>query len=260
VNALDHDKERVRDYWDNIPCGTWTTRSEVGSAEYFDEMDRARYALEYYIPPFAEFEHWSGKKVLEVGFGQGTDMVHFARAGAAYTGIDLTGIGHEIARERLKVCGLSADLRVGDAENLPFEDGLFDLVYSFGVIHHTPDTSRAARELIRVCKLGGDVRAMVYNRRSLFALQAYIVHGLLRGHPLRRLTDIFASHIESPGTKAFTRSEARQLFGGLSPLTVRAVVTPYDLRIGRRRFLPRWTHRIVPSRYGFNLLVTGTKP
>jgi len=260
VNTLDHDKEQVRDYWENIPCGAWTTQSEVGSAEYFDEMDRARYALEYYIPDFAEFERWQGKKVLEVGFGQGTDMVRFARAGALYTGIDLTGIGHEIARKRIEVCGVCADLRVGDAENLPFDDDSFDLVYSFGVIHHTPGTSKAAKQLIRVCKPGGQVRAMIYNRRSLFALQAYIVHGLLRGRPLRSLTDIFASHIESPGTKAFTRREANDLFCGLSPLAVRAVVTPYDLRAGRRRFLPRWTHRLVPSCFGFNLLVTGTKP
>ena len=260
MNTLEHDKQQVRHYWENIPCGTWTTQSEVGSAQYFDEMDRARYALEYYIPDFAEFERWRGTKVLEVGFGQGTDMVRFARAGALYTGIDLTGIGHEIARKRLEVCGVAAALHVGDAENLPFDDDSFDLVYSFGVIHHTPDTPKAAKELIRVCKPGGQVRAMIYNRRSLFALQAYLAYGLLRGRPLRRLTDIFASHIESPGTKAYTRREAKELFRGLSPLAVRSVVTPYDLRVGRRRFLPRWTHRLVLPCFGINMLITGTKP
>lgn len=253
-------KEQVRASWNESPCGIWTASSEKGTREYFEELTSARYELERYIPGFAEFERWKDKKVLEVGFGQGTDMYSFVKAGAAYTGIELTEAGFDLARRRLELLGMKADLRIGDAEKLPFDDDAFDLVYSFGVIHHTPDTEAAARELIRVCKEGGEVRAMIYNRRSLFALQAYIVYGLLRGRPLRGLADIFASHIESPGTKAFTIREARALFEGLSPLRVAPRVTPYDLRLGRRRFLPQWMQSITPSVLGFNLLIKGQKP
>lgn len=254
------EKEQVRAAWNESPCGIWTTSSEKGTRKYFEELTGTRYELEHFIPEFAEFERWKDKNVLEVGFGQGTDMYSFVKAGAAYTGIELTEAGFDLARRRLELLGLEADLRIGDAEKLPFDDDTFDLVYSFGVIHHTPDTQAAARELIRVCKEEGEVRAMIYNRRSLFALQAYVVYGLLRGRPFRGLIDIFASHIESPGTRAFTIREAEALFEGLSPLQVKPQVTPYDLRLGRRRFLPRWMRSLTPSILGFNLLIKGQKP
>ncbi|MDA2915012.1 class I SAM-dependent methyltransferase, partial [Acidobacteriia bacterium AH_259_A11_L15] len=96
-------------------------------------------------------------------------------------------------------------------ENLPFPSEHFDLVYSWGVIHHTPDPAAAADEITRVCKPEGDVLVMVYHRRSLVALQAWLVYGLLRGRPWRSVGRILAEHVESPGTRAFTRGEARRL-------------------------------------------------
>ncbi len=101
---------------------------------------------------------------------------------------------------------------------------------------------------------------MIYNRHSLVTLQAYLIYGLLNGRPLRPLSEIIASHLESPGTKAYTASEARQLFAFLDNLRVTPVVTPYDLRIGRHRFLPSWMAKLVPARLGYFLVVEGTKP
>jgi ubiquinone/menaquinone biosynthesis C-methylase UbiE len=166
----------------------------------------------------------------------------------------------ETTRRRLRAEGLESDLRVADAEHLPLADGTFDLVYSWGVIHHTPDTGRAAREILRVLRPGGRLCVMVYNRHSLVAAQAWLRYGALRGRPMRSIADVLAHHVESPGTKGYTAAEAGELFAGASAVKVETVVTPYDMRIGRRRFLPPWTWRTIPSRLGWFHVVTGVKP
>jgi SAM-dependent methyltransferase len=101
-----------------------------------------------------------------------------------------------------------------NAETLPFPDGQFDLVYSWGVIHHTPDMAAAAREIARVCRPGGRVCRMVCNRRSLFALQGRLVYGCLRGKPGRPIEQIAAAHFESPGTRLSTKKDLLTLFPG----------------------------------------------
>lgn len=146
----------------------------VGTRAYFAEVERARYELEPFIPGFAQFEHWRGKRVLEVGVGLGTDFVRFVRAGADATGVDLTHASVELVRQRLVQDGLYAELEVADAEELPFEDSTYDLIYSWGVLHHTPDTRRALGEIRRLIRPGGEARIMLYSRRSWVALGVWI--------------------------------------------------------------------------------------
>ncbi|GAF88071.1 unnamed protein product, partial [marine sediment metagenome] len=102
-------------------------------------------------------------------------------------------------------------IKVADAENLPFPDNTFDLVYSWGVIHHSPDTIRAFEEILRVARPGGKIKIMIYNRKSLITFYLYIKHGLLEFKPFRRISDILYHHVESPGTKAYTISEVRNI-------------------------------------------------
>src|SRR5260370_37108854 len=135
-------KSLVKAHWEQEPCGTRGLISE-DRLEFFRRLEHERYELEPYIPPFAQFELGRGKQVLEIGVGAGTDFVRWVRAGADATGIDLTEHGIALVRERLKLEGLSAKLQVADAETLPFETGSFDIVYSYGVIHHTPNTIKA---------------------------------------------------------------------------------------------------------------------
>ncbi len=253
-------KRSVREFWNTTPCGTRDVVAEEGSPAFFRAIEQRRYLLEPFIRDFARFSERRGERVLEVGVGAASDHVNFARSGANLTGIDLTPHAIKLAGKRLAMEGLSSDLRVGDAERLPFPDASFDFVYSWGVIHHTPDTPRAAREIVRVTRPGGSVCVMIYQRRSLVALQAWILHGLLKGRPWRSLGDVVWSHIESVGTKAYTSAEARRLFAGLTDVRVTPVVTPYDVRIGRARFLPRWVQRLVPSRLGWFLVIEGRKP
>ena len=225
-------KDRVRTYWQAEPCGTSTTTAEPGTAEFYADVERKRYELEPFIPGFAEFERWRGKRVLEVGVGLGTDFVRFARAGANATGIDLTEAAVAAVRDRLVLEGLEADLLVADAEELPFPDGEFDLVYSWGVLHHTPGTDRALAEVRRVLRPGGQARIMLYSRRSWVALGVWLRHGLLRGAPHKTPTELLARWMESPGTKAYTQAELDALFAGFSDVRYERFVTPYDRRVG----------------------------
>ena len=89
-----------------------------------------------------------------------------AKAGADYTGIDLTEAAIELARKRFALSQLNGEFRVSDAENLDFDDASFDLVYSHGVLHHTPDIEAAVREIYRVLKPGGRAIVMLYHRGS----------------------------------------------------------------------------------------------
>lgn len=225
-------KERVRTYWQAEPCGTSTTDAAPGTAAFYADVERQRYELEPFIPGFADFDRWRGERVLEVGVGLGTDFVQFVRAGAEATGVDLTEASVDAVRERLALEGLEAVLRVADAESLPFGDGEFDLVYSWGVIHHTPDTERALAEIRRVLKPDGEARIMLYSRRSWVALGVWGRYGLLRGRPWQMPTGLLARWMESPGTKAYTQRELDALFARFSDVRYERFVTPYDRRVG----------------------------
>ena len=140
----------IHEFWQAQPCGTSYAKSEAGTREYYDEIEAARYRLEPFIPDFAEFPRWHARRVLEIGVGAGTDFINFARAGAILTGVDLTPAAIQHARERLEHEGLNAEVLVADGEALPFDDGSFDLVYSWGVIHHATSPQRVIREVRRV--------------------------------------------------------------------------------------------------------------
>jgi SAM-dependent methyltransferase len=159
-------KSRVHDFWQANPCGVKFASGEIGTREFFDAVERHRYQTEWHIPQVANFPRWRDSKVLEVGCGLGTDAVNFARAGARYTGVDLTEASIALVRKRFELERLTGDLRVADAEALPFQDDSFDLVYSHGVLHHTPDTWRAIDEIHRVLRPGGTAMVMLYHKNS----------------------------------------------------------------------------------------------
>lgn len=182
ITAYD-DKREAIEQWTNDPCGLSGAQGlEIGSKAFYERVDKNRY--EEYAPwmkSTLEFAKFSGKKVLEVGFGMGTDLFQFASAGASVSGIDLSPEHLRIARLRFSAAGLDADLWLGDAEDLPFEDGAFDAVYSFGVIHHTPDAEKAVAEIRRVLRPGGQAIIGVYHRCSAH----YLFYVLLESYLLR---------------------------------------------------------------------------
>ena len=160
--------ETVAEYWNRRPCNLRHSPSEVGSRQYFDEVEARKYFVEPHIPAFAEFERWQGKKVLEIGCGIGTDAVNFARAGADYTGVELSEASLALARRRFEVFGLKGRLLEANAELLDqvLAADSFDLVYSFGVIHHSPHPDAILRQARRLVRADGELRVMVYARDS----------------------------------------------------------------------------------------------
>ncbi len=162
--------EQVQSYWDRRPCNIRHSTKPPGTREYFDEVERRKYFVEPHIPKFAEFPRWQNKRVLEIGCGIGTDTINFARHGARVTAVDLSEKSLEMARRRAEVYGLADSIqflhRSGEALTgvLPAEP--YDLVYSFGVIHHTPHPDRVLEQIRNYVCPGGTVKIMVYHRYS----------------------------------------------------------------------------------------------
>ena len=202
-------KRQVHQFWNEQSCDTQVAEAAKHSRDYFDQIERFRYFDQPFIHSFAQFTRYRGCRVLEVGFGAGTDFIQWLRAGANVSGIDLTEEALENVRERVACYGLPQpeQLFAGDAEQLPFPDDTFDLGYSFGVLHHTPDTERSMAELVRVIKPEGEFKVMLYNRHSIYVLNRWVRFALLKGRPWKSFRWVLWNHNESIGTKGYTRRE-----------------------------------------------------
>jgi SAM-dependent methyltransferase len=264
-------KDAVRSHWQGQPCGTRDLPT-ADRRRFFEQLERERYALDPAVRPFARFEEGRGRRLLEVGVGAGTDFVSWVRHGAIATGIDLTDQGVELTRERLALEGLTADVRVADAERLPFANDSFDMVYSWGVLHHSPDTPRAVREVHRVLAPGGLARVMIYHYPSWGCFMVWGVSSLAKGRPWESPRKAVFDHLESPGTKVYTLAEARDLFRDFARVEVRSQLGNGDLLLMRpsekyRRWYHRAAWKLYPrplvramgDRLGTLLLVEATK-
>src|SRR5438876_8760910 len=289
-------KERVRAFWQANPCGTKFSDAEIGTREFFERIEAHRYAKEWHIPDAADFPGARGLRVLEIGCGLGTDGAQFAKAGADYTGVDLTDAAVDLVRKRFELFGLPGEFRVADAESLDFADESFDLVYSHGVLHHTPDTARAVREIHRVLKPGGRAIVMLYHRGSynyrigirvlrragarLLKSESglRIVHRLtaepidsLREHA--RLvkgntngylaSDEFLSQSTdgagNPLARVYSRRETRELFRDFRKVELRAYFLNKRFIPLIGNLLPRSVESALASRWGWHLWIYATK-
>lgn len=264
-------KKDVHDFWNEASCGENLYLKGSNKDSYLAQMKK-RYELEPYIESFAGFEDGNGRDVLEIGVGLGADHQRFAQAGARMTGVDLTSRAVEHTRHRLAEFGLKSNLREADAEALPFADESYDLVYSWGVLHHSPNTAVAINEVWRVLRRGGRARVMIYNKHSLVGYMLWLRYALLAGAPWRSLTDVYSHHLESPGTKAYTEKEARKLFEQFAEVNISTVLTHGDLLdsdAGQRHrgkllsiakcLWPRRLFRLVLPRHGLFMLIEARK-
>jgi len=256
----------VHDFWNRGSCGE-VYAGQGTDQERYAQVSKLRYELEPYLCPFARFEEAQDKDVLEIGVGMGSDHQKLAEARPrSLRGLDLTDRALEHTRQRFQAFGLHSELASGNAEKLTFADNSFDFVYSWGVIHHSPDTPQAAREILRVLRPGGVARVMIYHRRSPVGWMLWTRYALLSGRPWIGLDEIYARYLESPGTKAYSAAEARALFAGAA--SVRTIVTPClgDLlegEVGQRHrgplltvakaLWPRWLIKAVARHIDFGL-------
>lgn len=263
----------VQQYWNNRPCNIRHSRKTVGTREYFDEVEARKYRVEPHIPGFAEFERWRGKKVLEIGCGIGTDTMNFARAGAEVTAVDLSDESLAVARQRAEVFGLEHRITFyqANAEELsatvPVDT--YDLIYSFGVIHHTPHPERVLQQLRQYTRPGTVVKVMLYYRYAWKVLWICLTYG--KGQ-FWRLPELVARYSEAesgcPVTYIYNRAEGRELLahGGLR--TTRAAVEHiFCWRIPdyvEYRYVKEWYWRWMPEplfrwlerRWGWHLCLT----
>src|SRR5437868_12392905 len=159
----------VQAYWDRRPCNIRHSSAPVGTREYFEEVEARKYFVEPHIPGFAQFEHWRDKDVLEIGCGVGTDSISFVRNGARLDIVELSSESLALTKKRFEVFGLQANFIPGNAEEIAqlLPPGKkYDLIYSFGVIHHTPHPERVIAGIADRLKPGGELRIMMYSRYS----------------------------------------------------------------------------------------------
>ncbi len=268
--VLKEEKERAREQWGQDPCGEIYGREfEFGTREFFDEVERQRYT-EYapWMPSVMGFKEFKGARLLEIGCGMGTDLLQFARGGALCTGVDLTPRSIEITRHRFRLYQMAGDFLITDGERLPFADESFDVVYSNGVLHHTPDTSGAVREIHRVLKPGGTAKVMLYHRNSYaYWVVLFLRHGILGGELLRRgrtMADVLSHWVEysetgaRPLVKVYSRSEAEALFNQFSEVKTEVEqMTRPELRIFRN--IPESLFRRLRRTVGWNVIITAKK-
>jgi SAM-dependent methyltransferase len=289
-------KDRVRAFWQANPCGVKFADAPPGTRRFYELVEAHRYTKEWHIPGAAGFDKARGLKVLEIGCGLGTDGAQFAEAGADYTGVDLTEAAVELARTRFELFELSGDFRVADAENLDFADESFDLVYAHGVLHHTPETSKAIQEIHRVLRPGGRAIVMLYHRNSYnYRVNISIMRRagaqLLRwesgiklvhrvtGEPLDSLRqhakllrtekdsylkpDEFLSQntdgAGNPLARVYTRREARELFKNFSEVELKTYFLNKRWLPLIGNLLPRSLESSLAARWGWHLWIYATK-
>ena len=267
---LGAEKQLAREQWSQDPCGAkYGAKYEFATREFFDEVERHRYQ-EYapWMPEVMGFQKFKGRRLLEVGCGMGTDLLQFARGGAFCTGIDITPRSVEVSSLHFGLYDMRADFVLGDGERLPFADEGFDVVYSNGVLHHTPDTERAVRELHRVLRPDGVAKVMLYHRDSLYYWSEIVLHrGVLRGHFLRGHSpeEIMSRYVEysehgaRPLVKVYSQKQARSLFKPFRDVEAEVEqMIRQELRFLRPVFSEKMFRRLRQSA-GWNVIITARK-
>ena len=269
MSGLAEEKVRAREQWTQDPCGAVHGEHEFGTREFFDTVERHRYT-EYgpWMPQLMGFDKFRGARLLEIGCGMGTDLLQFARGGACCTGIDLTPRSIEITRHRFRLYDADGAFMISDGEHLPFRDESFDVVYSNGVLHHTPDTAGAIREVHRVLRPGGTAKVMLYHRNSLnywgdIVLRRGVVRGdFLRGQSVAEIMSRiveFSSHDARPLVKVYSRKEACDLFSLFRDVRIDVEQL---LRAELRFLSPLVSEAMLErlrKRIGWNVIVTAVK-
>jgi 2-polyprenyl-3-methyl-5-hydroxy-6-metoxy-1,4-benzoquinol methylase len=267
--------QQVKDYWNSRPCNIRHSTKAIGTREYFDDVEARKHFVEPHIPTFAEFERWQGKKVLEIGCGIGTAMINFAKQDAQVTAVDLSDKSLELAKQRVKVYGLENQVTFyqANAEELtrsvPVEP--YDLIYSFGVIHHTPHPERVIEQIRNYTKPGSTIKIMVYYRFSWKVLWILLTYG--KGQ-FWRINELVARYSEAqegcPVTYVYSKKEARQLLTGFEIVDMQVEhIFPYYIpdykqykytKVWYFRWMPQPLFRWLERHFGWHLCITAQTP
>ena len=290
-------KKKVQTFWQRTPCDSWFTDEPRGTPAFFKTLDEHRYRVHPRLVSAVGFEKCRGLRVLEIGCGCGSEAERFARAGAQYTAVDLTNAAPSLTQQRFQLAGLPGNFIQGDAESLPFANDSFDLVYSHGVLHHTPDTAGAIREVYRVLAPGGRAIVMLYHRdsfnyhinlRVVRRLRAQLLRTRIGLAMVRCFWSESAKHLQrhadlinqdpaayldmqnmlnrntdgpdNPLSQAFSSSSARQLFRRFSSVKTEIMFWNPNWLPVLGKLCPRALEDKLASRWGWHLWVYALKP
>jgi ubiquinone/menaquinone biosynthesis C-methylase UbiE len=249
--------DEVRAFWEKGPCGSSSVivgQLEPLTKEWFERIEDYRYQTEPFIHSVAQFPRHYGKKLLEIGVGAGTDHLQWARSGVQCFGIDLTDAALEATRTRLAIYGFESNLERVDAEVLPFPNETFDIVYSWGVIHHSENPEFIISEIRRVLKSDGLFIGMMYGRRSPLAFKFWVKYALLAGKPWLSFADVVWDKVESVGTKSYTMSELTTMFESFGQLDLIPMISKADTD-----HWPRWISKFFPNSWGWYIGIRAFK-
>lgn len=260
--------EKVKQFWDSRPCNIRHSPKPVGTKEYFDEVEKRKYFVEPHIPKFAQFERWKGKKVLEIGCGIGTDAINFARAGADLTLVEISEKSLEICKKRFEVYGQKARFYLGNAEELssflPVEP--YDLIYSFGVIHHTPHPERVFEEIKKYCQPETEIRIMLYSKYSWKVFWIMMTYGKGKFWKINELVPKYSEAQEgSPVTYTYSFNDIRRLMKDFKIIEMRKDhIFPYIIekyknyqyeKVWYFRYLPGFLFHFLERHFGWHTLI-----
>lgn len=271
--SLDAEKLKVKKYWDDRPCNIKHSKEKLNSVRYFQEVSSRKYFVESHILDFAEFSKYKGKKILEIGCGIGTAMQSFSENGAIYHGVDLSSESIRIAKIRADKFKLeNIKLMVADAENLSNEITIetFDLIYSFGVLHHTPNPLKAFEQLKFFAKPGTEIKIMLYNKFSTKAFGLFIKYGWKTNFNFNQAVALQSeAQFGSPYTYTYSKKDVRKI-AKIAGFTLKRVycrhIFPYKIPeyrdyLFKKRFywkiLPLWLFRELEKKLGWHLLIEG---
>lgn len=289
-------KRAIKRFWENSPCDSWFTNEVSGTREFYRSLDEHRYKVHGRLLSAVGFEKTRGTRVLEIGCGCGSEGERFARVGARYTTVDLTNAAVRITRKRFQLASLEGRFIEGDAEDLPFADNSFDFVYSHGVLHHTPDTPRAIREVHRVLAPGGHAVIMLYHRNSfnyqvnlrvVRRLRAYLLRTEAGIKPARKIwhepDEALRRHAElikqgrrayldmqnmlnrntdgpnNPLSQVFSRKSAIQLFWQFESIGTEVMFWNPRWLPGIGKVIPAWLEARLAARWGWHLWIYAQK-
>jgi len=290
-------KKQVQSFWERTPCDSWFADGQPGTTAFYNSLDEHRYRVHPKLISSVNFEKTRGLRVLEIGCGCGSEAERFARAGAHYTAVDLTNAAVSLTQRRFRLAGLQGRFTQGDAENLPFADGAFDLVFSHGVLHHTPDTARTIREVYRVLSPSGRTIVMLYHQNSFnYEINLRVVRRLravlLRStmgfklaqriwrepaKELRRHADLIkqdpSAYLkmqnmlnrntdgpDNPLSQVFSQKSARQLFSQFQAVRTEIMFWNPNWLPGLGKLIPRFLEDKLAARWGWHLWIYGQKP
>ncbi len=269
--------QKAQNYWDARPCNFKHSAKTPGTKAYFDEVEKKKFFVEPHLVEFANFPSVKGKKILEIGCGLGTVAINFARAGAKkVTAVDLSGRSIALAKQHAEANALAGKIEFyqANAEELskilPVEE--YDLIFSFGVIHHTPHPEKVLKELQRFLNPNGQIKIMVYYRYAWKVFWILMKYGRFQ---FWNLSEHVAIHSEAqtgcPITYTYSKSQACELLGnqGFKPIDMQiGHIFPYRIReYVKNEYVKVWYFRFLPARlfqffekkFGWHLCITAVK-